>query len=82
MNELKDLRKIVGVGAVKSLRLGKSLLKIWRRSSPHNWWIENTKGNILWHSWPGEPRPSLEAFSLVRHSRKKIWTGHSENYWK
>lgn len=75
---IKELRKVIGNGAVRSLRLQKSVLKIWRRTSPHNWWVENKKGEMLWHSSPGERRPSLDMFDLVEHSSNCIWTGSPE----
>lgn len=73
---LHDLRKILGNGAVRSLRMRKSVLKVWRRTTPHNWWVENRRGKMLWHSHEREPRPNLYAlFELQENSKTRIWTG-------
>lgn len=77
--DLKDLRKLIGAGALRSLQMRKSTLKIWRRSSPHNWFVENKHGNMLWHSSEiNRHLPRLEMFALVRHSSRRIWTGCPE----
>lgn len=47
--QLKQLRSIIGQGALRSLQTT-GTLKIWKRSSPHNWWVESKRGNMLWHS--------------------------------
>lgn len=47
--ELKELRSIIGAGATRSLQTT-GVLKIWKRSSPHNWWVESKRGDMLWHS--------------------------------
>ena len=45
-----QLKKIIGKWAYNALLNG-CPLQIWRRSSPHNWFIENKRRtNILWHS--------------------------------
>lgn len=75
IEDLRRLRKVIGVGPTRSLRLGCSVLKIWRRSSPHNWWVENKRGNMLWHSGEGCPRPNLGLFELVKHSDRLIGDG-------
>lgn len=68
----KELRKIVGGWAYRALRKGRPL-QIWRRSSPHNWFIETSRGgDFLWHSWPGEPRPSLDLFDKISDSDSSI----------
>lgn len=72
---LRELRKIISTGATRSLQLRCSTLKIWRRSSPHNWWVENKHGNILWHS--DEDRryrrlPLLDVFEKGQHSSNPV----------
>lgn len=66
-----DLVAIVGGRAVRALR-GRALLHIWRRTTPHNWWIQGPRGGMYWHS--GEPRrlPPLNLFELVHQSPEVI----------
>jgi hypothetical protein len=59
-----NLREIVGEEAYRALRRG-ALLTIWRRSSPHNWYIETRRGGMLWHSAPRSPLPNLRDFDMV-----------------
>jgi len=67
-----NLKSIIGKKAYHYLRCG-GYLKIWRCSSPHNWFIETTNGNILWHSHEGEPKPCIwEYFDKVKDSNKQI----------
>lgn len=61
MEELKKLKEVIGLRAYMALRRG-APLRVWRRSSPWNWWVENRKGKMLWHSDRGRPRPSLDMF--------------------
>lgn len=76
---LRDLRKLIGTGALRSLQMQKATLKIWRRSSPHNWFVENKQGKMLWHSSENDRHlPCLDVFALVRHSSQCIWTGCPE----
>lgn len=49
-HRLRELRAIIGPGVVRSLQLGASVLKRWRVTAPHNKWVENHRGKILWHS--------------------------------
>ena len=65
------LREIVGLRAFRALRCGCRLF-IWRQSSPHNWFIETSRGQMLWHSSPGEPRPALSAFVEVETSQERV----------
>lgn len=76
---LCGLSSVIGSRVLRSLQLGKSTLIIWRRSSPHNWFVENKKGKILWHSGEGLQRvlPNLSMFKLIRNSSRRIWTGNS-----
>lgn len=82
MNELDNLKSIVGRYAFKALLNGRPL-QIWRRSSPHNWFIERSKGNgFLWHSDDYDHRrPNLALFEKLKDSDKKIlkyWGGDSD----
>ncbi len=75
---LKQLRRVVGVQVVRSLQKHKSVLKEWRRSTPHNWWVENRKGNMLWHSSEDRSKrqtPDTIMFEIVKHSKNLIITG-------
>ena len=47
--DLLKLRLMVGPHAFKALRQGLPLQR-WRGTSPHNWWVENRRGDQLWHS--------------------------------
>lgn len=70
-----NLEQIVGKEAFSALRSGKAVLIIWRRSSPHNWYIEEIHSKkTLWHSGEEYPRmlPNLSLFELVFYSHKKI----------
>ena len=78
-NAAGRLREIVGSRAFRALRCGCRMF-IWRQSSPHNWFIETTRGQMLWHSSPGEPRPALSAFVEVETSQERVcryWGGDS-----
>lgn len=62
--QLAQLKSIVGGHAFRALRSGRPL-KIWRRSTPHNWFIEDARGQgMLWHSQEGAQRriPNLALF--------------------
>lgn len=66
---LKELRAIVGTGGVRSLQTT-GTLKIWKRSSPHNWWIESKRHDQVWHSrttYDEGPRlyPNLDMFYTI-----------------
>lgn len=70
---LEDCLEIVGPRAFKYLRRG-GVLNRWRRSSPHNWWIETKKGEQLWHS-EDRRRPSTHIFKVKHNSKNLIITG-------
>jgi len=69
--KLAKLKKHIGLRGYAALRRG-SVLHVWRRSSPHNWWIENKKGDMLWHSDGWGDHPDLEMFLVRSHSGNKI----------
>ncbi len=73
-HRLKQLRKLIGTQVVRSLQRGMSVVKEWRRTTPHNWWVENRKGDVLWHSNDRE-RPDILMLEIVAHSENKIVTG-------
>ncbi len=77
---LERLKECLGEKALRALRDQKAQLHIWRRSSPHNWFVLRiSRYETLWHSHDGSlgPRvlPSLEAFELVKHSSQRIMFG-------
>ncbi|MEW6617376.1 MAG: hypothetical protein AB1333_03070 [Patescibacteria group bacterium] len=75
---LKQLRQVVGVQVVRSLQTRKSFLFEWRRSTPHNWWVENRRGKMLWHSSDDRSIrqiPDSMLFEIVKHSKNLIITG-------
>lgn len=47
MNDLIDL---FGEKNVKKLKNNTAVLKIWRNTTPHNYWLEDKTGQMLWHS--------------------------------
>lgn len=74
--KLTRLRGIIGTGPTRSLQLGCSVLKVWRRSTPWNWWVENKHGKTLWHSNEYAPvRLDLQLFERVNDSDHRIGDG-------
>ena len=73
--ELRELCGLIGPGALRSLQTS-GRLHIWRRSSPHNWWVESKRGEQLWHS-ADRPRllPDIRLFDKVEDSEYAIITG-------
>lgn len=71
------LRRSIGTGPTRSLRLGCSVLKCWRRSSPWNWWVENKRGKQLWHSGEGQAAPPIwkTLFDVEEHSSTLVGAG-------
>lgn len=71
---IAKLKEVVGWRAVKALRSRTAVLKIWRNSSPHNWWVESKTGRMLWHSASERPRwlPGLGMFELVSDSKELV----------
>jgi len=75
----KKLRKLVGGRAYKALIAGRPLRE-WRRSSPHNWFVEacpSAKYEFLWHSDDGYDRelPDLRLFSRGEERGSRIDPG-------
>lgn len=79
ISDLKKLKEVVGSHAFRALINGR-FLNIWRRSSPHNWFIENYNGkDFLWHSdddFEFRKLPNLSIFKKHMDSNSKIL-----NYW-
>lgn len=74
--ELASLRKTVGGKALRALRRGKPLQQ-WRGSSPHNWFVEGSRGSLLWHSDEDlryRRLPPLSYFDHGEDSKERIWT--------
>lgn len=73
--QLGELEAIVGKQAVRSLRRG-GILHVWRRSSPHNWWVAPRRSmhDHYWHNERGE-RPPLRMFAKVRDSKERVSYG-------
>jgi len=67
----KRIEKSIGKEAFQALKDNRALLHIWRRTCPHNVWVEDNKGETLWHS--GE-RNSIGThyFKEVSSSKTKI----------
>lgn len=74
-DELKRLKNTIGIQAYRCLTKNGGVLKIWRNSSPHNWWVEGKRGKMYWHS-SGYSRPNLKLFKLVGNSTDRVI-----NYW-
>lgn len=74
----KELKSLIGDKAYRYLKRG-GTLNCWRRSSPHNWFIETKKYDMLWHSedyYPDRILPNLKLF-------RKVWTSPTRMliYW-
>jgi hypothetical protein len=71
--ELGRLRKLIGNDAYRALKERGASLKIWRNSSPHNWWVEGRRGKTYWHSGEGWfDRPNLKLFQKVEDSGERV----------
>ncbi len=70
-DQLSKLKNRVGLKAFAALRRG-AILHCWRCSSPHNWWVENRKGDMLWHSDGWGDRPDISMFLVKQHSGRLI----------
>lgn len=68
---LDKLKKHVGLRAYAALRRG-AVLHCWCCSSPHNYWVENRKGDYVWHSDGWGDRPNLSMFIEVKQSIRRI----------
>jgi len=65
------LKDTIGTWAFRALVNGRPL-QIWRRSTPHNWFIEKyTPGEYLWHSGFG-PNLDLSLFEKVHDSDSRL----------
>ena len=70
--DLRELRRRIGAGPTRSLRVG-GVYKVWRRTSPWNEWVESARGQQLWHSHEGCRYPDrLKMFELVEDSLVKV----------
>lgn len=73
--EQKKLKDLIGESAYRALKTRNAMLHIWRNSSPHNWWVEGSRGSMLWHSdtesW-SSPKPDLKLFEKVNEEGKVI----------
>ena len=74
MRKKETLLDIVGSKAVRALKERGAVLKIWRNSSPHNWWVESKRGLMLWHSSDGIGRklPNLKNFNKLDDSTERV----------
>lgn len=48
-HERYELIKLIGEESFKALMTG-GKVKVWRNTTPHNYWIETKTGQMLWHS--------------------------------
>ena len=68
----KTLKKLIGGWAYRALTRD-CPLQIWRRSTPHNWFIESERDNMLWHSSEFDSeRPDLRLFKIASDSEEKM----------
>lgn len=69
---LEDMFAAIGAKAALALINKKACLHIWRRSSPHNWWVAPVTDDydMIWHSDSEWPRklPPLKMFKLISES--------------
>ncbi len=70
---LKNLENEIGGEAFNDLIEEKSVLFQWRRTTPHNYWVNDLEDKKDWtyHS-EGYHRPSTEAFEILKDSGIKI----------
>jgi hypothetical protein len=74
---LAKLRRVFGSNVLRSLRRSKNtMLVVWRRTQPHNWFVTNTRrpGDYSWHSESGMPRPELKLFEEIPYEAPIINT--------
>jgi len=72
MDELDNLKQLVGGYAFRALLNGRPL-QVWRRSSPHNWFIRGAKSGYLWHSEDRNRRlPNLALFDKLKDSDERV----------
>ena len=79
IRRLETLKNIIGKRAFTYLKRG-GILRIWKRSTPHNWWIETKSGEQLWHSDDdiGRQLPDISLFNNVFKSKYTIPNGMAE----
>ena len=72
--QLIKLAGVIGEDALEALQGGRAVLRIWRRTNPHNWYVEDSQGDMPWHSAEGADRhlPDLRCFELVEESPDTI----------
>lgn len=72
MNRIKEkhneLKRVIGYKAYNALLKHKATLRIWRNSTPHNWWVQGKRGKYYWHSERGKSLPPLSLFELIENS--------------
>ena len=70
---MNNLLSLIGKDAYLALVRGLPL-NVWRRSSPHNWFINDEDGKTLWHSDEiTRMIPDRSLFKKPKHSKTKIW---------
>lgn len=69
---MRELRKLVGNYAYRRLQMGKATLQQWRGSTPHNWFVQSSTGNMLWHRNEYGPIPNRSLFRLASETKEKI----------
>lgn len=67
----EKLISTIGESAFDALTEGRAYVYVWRRTSPWNIWVEDNKGDTLWHSSDHE-RISLKHFSKLEDSQAAI----------
>lgn len=72
----EEVKEKVGQKAFNALSKG-AVLNCWRNSSPHNWWVEDSKGKMLWHSDGWGDVPNLILFQKVSDSSQRVSYGAS-----
>lgn len=76
-DEYKHLKKMVGKDAYRALTERGAFLRIWRNTTPYNYWVEGRSGRTYWHSQNEGPnrfsRPHLSLFIKVEESKQKVY---------
>ena len=69
----RELKNLIGGWAYRALKQGRPLI-VWRRSSPHHWFIEDSRNqNTLWHSDDYDRKlPNLDLFEKKSDSKNCI----------
>jgi hypothetical protein len=78
--EFDSLLSLIGEAPLKELLKEEASLQIWRNSTPHNWWIESSSKETLWHNDTQKmfsSKPKLSLFENTNNSSRTVSYGGS-----